>query len=117
MAAKRTLKSVLKVFVVITEWLGWKGPQSPPSPTPCRRQGCHPPAQAAQGPIQPGLDPPGIANSRLVWVEGSKTNVKVKSLQSWKKHEPTYGMTNSYGTSVANLKTELHTAFSQGPQV
>ena len=34
--------------------LGWKGPQSPPSP--CHGQGCPPPAQAAQGPIQPGFE-------------------------------------------------------------
>jgi len=27
-----------------------------PAPTPCHRQGCYPPAQAAQGPIQAGLD-------------------------------------------------------------
>jgi len=25
-------------------------------PTPCHGQGCRPPAQAAQGPIQPGLE-------------------------------------------------------------
>jgi len=36
--------------------LSLKGPQSPPSPNPCHRQGCHPAAQAAQGPIQPGLE-------------------------------------------------------------
>ena len=33
--------------------MGWNGPQGPPSPRPCRGQGCRPPAQAAQGPIQP----------------------------------------------------------------
>ena len=36
--------------------LGWRGPQSPSSPNPCHGQDCHPPAQAAQGPIQPGLE-------------------------------------------------------------
>ena len=36
--------------------LSLKGPQSPPSPNPCHRQGCHPAAQAAQDPIQPGLE-------------------------------------------------------------
>ena len=35
--------------------IGWRGPQRPPSPTPCHEQGCPPPDQAAQGPIQPGL--------------------------------------------------------------
>ena len=35
--------------------LGWKGPHSPPSPIRCHGQGCPPPAQAAHGPIQPGL--------------------------------------------------------------
>jgi len=34
----------------------WKGPESPRHPNPCRGQGCPPPAQAAQGPIQPGLE-------------------------------------------------------------
>ena len=34
--------------------LAWKGAQSPPSTSP--GQGCLPPAQAAQGPIQPGLE-------------------------------------------------------------
>jgi len=28
-----------------------------PVPTPCCRQGCHPPAKAAQGSIPPGLEP------------------------------------------------------------
>ena len=42
------------------EWLGWKGPQSPPIPTLCCGQGYHPPVWAAQGPIQPGLEPPGM---------------------------------------------------------
>jgi len=34
----------------------WRGAQSPPSATPGHGQGCPPPAQAAQGPIQPGLE-------------------------------------------------------------
>ena len=36
--------------------LGWKGPQSPHHLSPCHWQGCPPPAQAAQGPIQPGFE-------------------------------------------------------------
>ena len=38
--------------------LGWKGPQMPTHPNPSRGQGCPPPAQAAQGPIPPGLVKP-----------------------------------------------------------
>jgi len=48
-------KYQLLVYHRITEWLGWKGPQSPPCPIPCHRQGCLPPAQAPQGHIQPGF--------------------------------------------------------------
>jgi len=40
----------------ITEQFGLEGSQSPPSPNHCHGQGCPPPAQAAQGPIQPGLE-------------------------------------------------------------
>ena len=36
--------------------LGWKGSQSSPCPNPCCGQGCPLPAQAPQGPIQPGLE-------------------------------------------------------------
>ena len=36
--------------------LGWKRPQSPHRPNPSHGQGCPPPAQAAQSPIQPGLE-------------------------------------------------------------
>ena len=36
--------------------LGWKGPHSPSIPTPSHGQGCPPPGEAAQGPIQPGLE-------------------------------------------------------------
>ena len=36
--------------------LGWEGHQSLPSPNPCCEQGCPPPAQTAQGPIQLGLE-------------------------------------------------------------
>ena len=38
--------------------LGWRRLQTPPSPNPCHGQGCPPPAQAAQGPIQPGFQKP-----------------------------------------------------------
>jgi len=41
----------------ITEGLGWRGHQSPLSPN--LMQGCHP---AAQGPIQPGLEPPRMGH-------------------------------------------------------
>jgi len=36
-----------------------------PVPTPCRGQGCHP-AEAAQGPMQPGLEPPGMGHPSSV---------------------------------------------------
>lgn len=38
-----------------TEWLGLRDLRDPVS-TPCHGQGRHPPAQAAQGAIQPGLE-------------------------------------------------------------
>ena len=47
--------------------LGWKGPQSPPSPNPCHAQGCPPPAQSAQGPIQPGLQCPQGWGTHSFW--------------------------------------------------
>jgi len=37
----------------VTEWLGWRVPQSPLSPSLLQWARCHPPAQAAQGPIPP----------------------------------------------------------------
>ena len=40
----------------IAEWFGLEGASKPTQPNPCRGQGCPPPAQAAQGPIQPGLE-------------------------------------------------------------
>jgi len=36
-------------------WVG-RDLKAHPVSTPCHGQGCHPPAQAAQGPIQPGLE-------------------------------------------------------------
>ena len=38
--------------------MGWAGRnlKAHPVPTPCCRQGCHPPAQVAQGPTQPTLE-------------------------------------------------------------
>ena len=52
------LRPALWAHVTIESQKGlvWKGPESPPSPTPCCGQGCPPPAQAAQGLIQPGLE-------------------------------------------------------------
>lgn len=38
-----------------TEWLGWKGPQIPPSPNPCHGQVASEPKQAAQDSPPPGL--------------------------------------------------------------
>jgi len=35
---------------------GWKGPQSPPSPILCRRQGCPSPAQMPRAPSKPGFE-------------------------------------------------------------
>ena len=49
--------------------LGWKGPQSPPRPNPCHGQGYLPPAQAAQGPIQPGLE-----HLQLLWAAVSASH-------------------------------------------
>ena len=46
------------MIYLTTEWLELKGPQSPRCCNPCRGQGCPPPAQAARGPIQPGLERP-----------------------------------------------------------
>jgi len=41
----------------IIEWLGLEGTLNITQFRPlCHGQGCHPPAQAAQGPIQPGLE-------------------------------------------------------------
>jgi len=40
----------------IIEWLGLEWHLSPLSSTPLSCAGCHPPAQAAQGHIQPGLE-------------------------------------------------------------
>jgi len=36
-------------------WVG-RDLKDHPIPTPCHWQGCHPPGEAAQGPIQPGCD-------------------------------------------------------------
>ena len=36
-----------------TVWVG-RDLKAHPAPTPCRGQGCHPAAQAAQGPVHPG---------------------------------------------------------------
>ena len=44
------------ILIESQNWWLWKGPQSPPRSTPCRGQGCHPAAQAAQGPIQLALN-------------------------------------------------------------
>jgi len=38
-------------------------------PTACRGQGCHPPAQAAQGSIQPGLDTSRDGASTARWMD------------------------------------------------
>ena len=40
----------------IIEWLSLEVTSQPMLPNPCHEQGCPPPAQAAQGPIQPGLE-------------------------------------------------------------
>ena len=49
--------SILFLLIIESQnGLVWKGPHRPPSPTPCRGQGCPPPAQAAQGSIQAGLE-------------------------------------------------------------
>jgi len=37
-------------------WIG-RDLRAHPLPNPCHGQGCHPPDQAAQCPIQPGLEP------------------------------------------------------------
>jgi len=42
--------------------LSWKGPQSPPSLTPCRGQGCHPAAQLPRAPSNLALSPPGMGH-------------------------------------------------------
>ena len=47
-------------------WVG-KDLKAHPVPTHCCGQGCHPAAQAAQGPIQPGLEPPGMGHPQLLW--------------------------------------------------
>ena len=46
---------------------GRKGSQSPPSPTPCRGQGCPPPAQAAQGPSNLALSASRDGAPQLLW--------------------------------------------------
>ena len=45
--------------------LGWRRPYISPKPTPSHGQGCFPPAQTAQGPIQPGLEclPAGVGDA------------------------------------------------------
>ena len=42
--------------IEIIEWFGLEGTSQPTQPLLCYGQGCPPPAQAAQGSIQPGLE-------------------------------------------------------------
>ena len=55
----------------ITEWFGLDDTSRPTQFHP-PALGCHPPAQAAQGPIQPGLEPPGMGHP---WPSGQKMRI------------------------------------------
>ena len=48
--------------------LGWKGPQSPPSPTPCWGQGCPSPAQLPRAPSNLALSASRGGAPQLLWV-------------------------------------------------
>ena len=47
--------------------LGWKGPQSPPGPTPCHGQGCPPPAQLPRAPSNLALSASRDGAPQLLW--------------------------------------------------
>jgi len=50
------LPELISIATESQNGLGWKGPHRSSIFNPCHGQGCPPPAQAAHGPIQPGLE-------------------------------------------------------------
>jgi len=60
------IKSVF-IFIESQTGLGWKGPQSPPRPSPCHGQGCPPAAQVPRAPSNLALSASRDGAPQLHW--------------------------------------------------